>query len=156
MGCKHTPLMCQRLRDQGRPSPIRAPPSPIRHPEQPRNDHAPPNNNSRGSRGNRASNKNQGANVSERPRYSQKKNRPAAHPQQPRQHNVPPPRMRNDGPRPIPRNHQRTGTKTNTHQEVSVGFSQSASSNSGYRERRPHHEPNLWEQLNQNRGLEAH
>lgn len=84
------------------PSHIQAPPSPIRHPEQPRNNIAPPNNNSRGSRGNRASNQNQGAKVSERPGSNQQ-NKPAAHPLQPRQHNVPQLRMRNEGLRPIPR-----------------------------------------------------
>ena len=101
------------------PSPIRAPPSPIRHPEpeQLRNNPAPPANNSRGSRGNKASNQDLGAHTPEQP-HSNQQNRPMAHPVQPRQHNMPSSRMGNNGPRPLPQNNHRA--RTHTYREASV------------------------------------
>lgn len=135
------------------PSPIHHPPSPIRHPdpEQPWNDPIPPANNSRGSRGNRASDQNQGNNVPECPRSNQQ-NRTTAHPMPPWQHDKPLPRMGNNGQRPLPRKNHRE----NSYREASVGYSQSASSNPGRRDRNVRREPNLREQLNQNRGLQAY
>lgn len=74
------------------------------------------------------------------------------HPMQPRQHDMPLQRMGNNGPRPLTRRNHRE----NTYREASVGYSQSASSNSGRRDRNVCHEPDLKEQLNHNRGLETY
>lgn len=62
--------------------------------------------------------------------------------------------MGDNGPRPIPLNSHRA--RTHAYREASVGYSQSASSNSGRRDRHHRRDPDLREQLNQNRGLEAY
>ena len=149
------------------PSLIRHPHSPLRHPdpEKPQNDPIPMANNSRGSRGNRTLDQNQGNNIVERPHSNQNQGNNIAerphssyrilmHPVQPRQLDMPSPRMGNNGPRPLPRRNHKA--RTNTYREASVGHSQSASSNSGCRGKYPHREPDLREQLNQNRGLKAY
>lgn len=133
------------------PSPICHRSAPIRHPEQPRNDLIPPMNTSQGSRGNRAVSQHQGNNVPEHPRSNQQ-NKIVANPAQPRQHNMHPPRMGSNGQRPLPRRNQRA----NSYKEASVRHSQSASSNSGLRDRNVPREPDLMEQLNQDRGFEAY
>lgn len=62
--------------------------------------------------------------------------------------------MGNNGARPLPQSHHRAGTPSL--REASVGCSQLASSISGRRDRHPRCEPDLQEQLNQNRGLEVY
>lgn len=74
------------------------------------------------------------------------------HPAQPRQPNMLSERMGNNGQRPLPRRNHRA----NSYREASVEHSQSTSSNSGHRDRSVRREPDLREQLNQNRGLESY
>lgn len=60
--------------------------------------------------------------------------------------------MGSNGPRPLPRRNHRE----NTYREASVRHIHSVSSNSCRRDRHPRCNPNLREQLNQNRGLETY
>lgn len=69
---------------------------------------------------------------------------------------MPPPRTRTTRPRPLPRNQHRAGIRTQVRRENSVKFRQSASSDSGLHERRPRNAPDLRENLNLNRDIEAY